>query len=379
MSNTTLYDTAIIGGGLAGLCLSIQLAKKGTSVILFEKETYPFHKVCGEYISMESWPFLQSLGLPLQQMNLPTIKNLVVTAPDGTALKEVLPLGGFGISRYTLDALLKDIAIESGVLVNENCKVNDVKFLNEQFTIQTSMGNFSSLVCCGSYGKKTNLDVKWKRAFTLNTSRKLNQFVGIKYHIQIDFSADTIALHNFKNGYCGISKIEGDKYCLCYLTHTSNLKECNQSIGEMEEKILSENPFLKTVFENSKKLFVQPVSISQISFLQKTQVENHVLMLGDSAGMIAPLCGNGMSMAMHASKIAAGHLQLFLQKKATRKQMESNYVKEWKHHFANRLRVGRIIQYFFGKKWLTNFFIRSMKKMPSLTTWLISQTHGQVF
>ncbi len=379
MSDAALYDTAIIGGGLAGLCLSIQLAKKGTRVILFEKETYPFHKVCGEYISMESWPFLQSLGLPLQQMNLPIIKNLLVTAPDGTALHHVLPLGGFGISRYTLDAMLKEIAIESGVLVYENCKVNDVQFLKEQFTIYTSKGNFTSLVCCGSYGKKANLDVKWKRAFTLNASRKLNQFVGIKYHIQTDFSADTIALHNFKNGYCGISKIEGDKYCLCYLTHAGNLKESDQSIEKMEEQILSENPFLKTIFENSKKLFTQPVSISQISFLQKTQVEDHVLMLGDAAGMIAPLCGNGMSMAMHASKIAAGHLQLFLQKKVTRKQMESNYVKEWKHHFANRLRVGRTIQFFFGKKWGTNFFIRFMKKMPSLTNWLISQTHGKAF
>ena len=379
MSDAVLYDTAIIGGGLAGLCLSIQLAKKGTRVILFEKETYPFHKVCGEYISMESWPFLQRLGLPLQQMNLPMIKNLLVTAPDGTALQHVLPLGGFGISRYTLDAMLKEIAVESGVLVYENCKVTDVQFLKEQFTIQTSKGNFTSLVCCGSYGKKANLDVKWKRAFTLNASRKLNQFVGIKYHIQTDFSADTIALHNFKNGYCGISKIEGDKYCLCYLTHAGNLKESNQSIEKMEEQILSENPFLKTIFKNSKKLFTQPVSISQISFLQKTQVEDHVLMLGDAAGMIAPLCGNGMSMAMHASMIAAGHLQLFLQKKVTRKQMENNYVKEWKHHFANRLRVGRIIQFFFGKKWATNFFIRFMKKMPSLTYWLISQTHGKAF
>ena len=53
-----LYDCAIIGGGLAGLCLAIQLAKNGHKIILFEKNQYPFHKVCGEYISMESWEFL---------------------------------------------------------------------------------------------------------------------------------------------------------------------------------------------------------------------------------------------------------------------------------------------------------------------------------
>lgn len=379
MSTGFIYDTAIIGGGLAGLCLSIQLAKKGHHVILFEKETYPFHKVCGEYISMESWPFLLSLGVPLKEMQLPLIKKLLVTAPDGTALEEVLPLGGFGISRYTLDALLKDIAVKEKVVVKENCKVKDVEFLNEQFIIHTDIGMYSSLVCCGSYGKKSNLDVKWKRNFTVNTARKLNQFVGIKYHIQTNFAADTIALHNFKNGYCGISKIEEDKYCLCYLTHTSNLKESNQSIEQMENHILCENPFLKTLFANSKKIFTQPVTISQVSFLQKTQVEDHVLLLGDAAGMIAPLCGNGMSMAMHASKIAAIHIHLFLQNKIPRNEMEVGYVKEWKIQFAKRLWFGRSIQYFFGKKWITNLFIRLMKKMPLLTKALIRQTHGKTF
>ncbi len=61
-----IYDTAIIGGGIAGLTLSINLAMNGRSVILFEKEKYPFHKVCGEYISLESHSYLQSLGMPLQ-------------------------------------------------------------------------------------------------------------------------------------------------------------------------------------------------------------------------------------------------------------------------------------------------------------------------
>ncbi len=64
------FECAIVGGGLAGLCLAIQLADRGISVVLFEKNRFPFHKVCGEYISMESWPFLESLGLPLAEMEI---------------------------------------------------------------------------------------------------------------------------------------------------------------------------------------------------------------------------------------------------------------------------------------------------------------------
>ena len=66
MNADRIYDIAIVGGGLAGLSLSILLARKGFRICLFEKESYPFHKVCGEYISMESWDFLVGLGFGLK-------------------------------------------------------------------------------------------------------------------------------------------------------------------------------------------------------------------------------------------------------------------------------------------------------------------------
>ena len=197
MVDETLYDCAIIGGGLAGLCLSIQLAKQGYKVILFEREQYPFHKVCGEYISLESWDFLEQLGLPLRNMNLPIIKKLIVTAPGGTTLQQDLPLGGFGISRYKIDNELKNIAQQQGVSVLENCKTEDAVFINDNFQINTSLGEFKSRVCCASFGKRSNLDIKWKRSFIQKTNSKLNNYIGVKYHIQTAFPTDTIALHNF--------------------------------------------------------------------------------------------------------------------------------------------------------------------------------------
>ena len=147
----------------------------------------------------------------------------------------------------------------------------------------------------------------------------------------------------------------------------------------MEKNILSRNPFLKDIFENATKLFKQPITISHISFNQKTQVENNILLFGDAAGMITPLCGNGMSMAMHAGKIAAGFIHLFLQEKISRTAMEAGYTQQWRSTFGKRLRTGRWIQQFFGKVWVTNLFISMMKRFPFLTKALIKQTHGESF
>ena len=71
-SNIT-YDVGIVGGGLAGLSLAILMRRKGYTVILFEKEAYPFHRVCGEYISRESAPFLRELGIDIELLQRPMI------------------------------------------------------------------------------------------------------------------------------------------------------------------------------------------------------------------------------------------------------------------------------------------------------------------
>ena len=230
-----------------------------------------------------------------------------------------------------------------------------------------------------AFGKRSNLDVKWGRQFVQKKPGKLNNYIGVKYHIHSEHPINTIALHNFKDGYCGISRIEDNKYCLCYLTTAENLKANNNSIPELEKNVLQKNPFLKSIFKSSVFLYPAPVTISQISFDKKQPVENHILMIGDASGMITPLCGNGMSMAFHASKIAFVSISGFLQNNLSRYEMERQYEQKWKHQFSRRLRIGRIIQSFFGKERVTNLFISLLKPFPVIINKLVKSTHGKPF
>ena len=374
-----IFDVAVIGGGLGGLSLAIQLAKAGFAVVLFEKERYPFHRVCGEYISLESWNFLENLGYPLSDLDLPVIKNLVVSAPNGNYIQHPLPLGGFGISRYKIDQEMAALAKANGVCLLEGRKVTGVKFNPSASVISCQGAHYQAKVVCGAFGKRSNLDIAWKRSFAGQKPSALNNYIGVKYHIQTSFPAETIALHNFSNGYCGISQIEDEKYCLCYLTTAENLRKSNNSIIELEGNILQKNPFLRKIFHESKLLYQTPLTISQVSFEKKQQVENHILMIGDAGGMITPLCGNGMSMALHASKIAAELVSEYLSEKISRMHMEEQYATRWNELFSKRLQTGRMIQRFFGKEWVTNAFLSSVKPFPKLISYLIRQTHGEPF
>lgn len=376
MSDAKVYDVAVAGGGLAGLCMAIQSATAGYTTVLFEKEQYPFHKVCGEYISMESYSFLQGLGFHPAALDVPVINKLLITDAVGKAYKFDLPLGGFGISRYTLDKALYDLSVSKGAVVIQS-KVNDIRFQDDQFYIDNPAHPCYAKVAVGSFGKRANLDIKWQRSFT-KEKRPEHNYVGVKYHVRYPHPANEIALHNFDGGYCGISQIENDQSCLCYLTTAAKLQQAG-SISSLQEKILGANPHLESIFSQAEFLYDAPLAISQISFSSKSVVHDHVLLAGDAAGLITPLCGNGMSMAMHASKLAFEVSSQYLEGNISRSVMEDKYRIMWRNHFGKRLAAGRFVQRFFGRPAGTAMFLKLMHAIPSLAKEIIKSTHGKAF
>jgi len=364
----------IVGGGLAGLICANCLAEKNISVTLIEKKAYPFHRVCGEYVSNETLPFLKSNHLFPEELTLPKINRFQLTSVNGRDAHLPLDLGGFGISRYIFDHFLYQKALKRGVNFILNTEVENIQFTEDQFQVKANSKIYSSKLVIGSFGKRSRMDISLDRNFI----RKRSPYAGVKYHIRTDHPANLISLHNFKDGYCGLSQIEEGKYTLCYLTHRNNLKKFG-GIKEMEEKVLYKNPFLKSVFQNSEFLFERPEVINEISFATKSPIENHVLMAGDAAGMITPLCGNGMAMAIHSAKILSELVVDFVNGKLTRSKLETSYSTSWNSHFARRLWAGRQIQRLFGNEWSSNLAVNLMRKSKPVAEFIISQTHGAPF
>lgn len=364
----------VIGGGLAGLISAIQLAKANVPVTLFERKHYPFHRVCGEYISNETIPFLKKNDLYPHHLALPQLHRLQLTSVNGKRAELPLDQGGWGISRYVFDQFLFEKAKQAGVVFHLNTEVDECVFDTEQFSVKANEQWFIGDLVIGSFGKRSKLDRHLNRTFM----QKRSPYVGVKYHATTDHPDDCIALHNFKDGYCGVSNIEDQKTNICYLTHRNNLKRF-KNIREMEEAVLFANPFLKKIFSQSQFLFDKPEVINEISFATKAPIENHILMAGDAAGMITPLCGNGMAMAIHAAKLLSERSLLFCEHKITRSTLEREYAQLWNALFAQRLWAGRKIQNLFGSEWASNLAVNIALKAKPLAHFLIRQTHGEPF
>lgn len=367
-------DVSVVGGGLAGLISSILLAEEGWSVSLFEKKRYPFHRVCGEYISNETVPFLVSKGLFPAEFDPERINRFQLTSVNGKSAELPLDMGGFGISRYSFDNFLYKKAIDAGVSVHCDTTIDDVQFTDDDFFLKTQDAGYRSRLVIGAYGKRSKLDHTFNRKFITRRS----PYVAVKYHMRIDHERGLIALHNFKNGYCGISNVEDGKTNVCYLTHRNNMKRFG-NVRDMEEAVLWTNPFLRSIFARGEILPGRPEVINEISFETKKPVENHILMAGDAAGMITPLCGNGMAMAIHSAKIVSEWGNRFLRKGIAREVMEEGYEADWTREFSMRLWTGRRVQALFGGEGASNLAVNLAKYVRPVARFLVQRTHGRVF
>ena len=373
MKNITSFDVIIIGGGLAGLTNAIHLSKSIHRVLLIEKNSYPKHKVCGEYISNEVLPYLNSLGIDPIKVGAKQISKVQISTTKGNLIKSELPLGGFGMSRYFLDSLLLKKVRLNGVQVLKDT-VESVIFKKDIFTVQTKdSGAFQSKITIGAFGKRSVLDLKMNRKFI----KKKSPYLAVKIHVKGDFPEDLIALHNFKGGSCGVSKVENNSINLCYITEYNSFKKY-KNITDFHQQVVFKNKHLKKIFKESKSVFKKPLTISQISFENKKPVENHIIMCGDTAGMIHPLCGNGMGMAITSARLASIRILQFLNGEIkTREGLEKQYFKDWNKEFKTRLKTGHFIARLFRSQTISQIAYSILKIIPFLLPKMIQFTHGK--
>ena len=250
-------------------------------------------------------------------------------------------------------------------------KATQIEFAEGCFTVDLSNNqHFAADYLIGAYGKRSNLDKN--RDFFYQRS----PYIGVKYHIATDFPVDLVQLDNFEGGYCGTVKIEGNKYNLCYLSKNEHLKALG-SIEALEQEILYKNPNLNNIFRNCDFLNPKPEVINEISFSPKPLIEKHILFCGDAAGMISPLCGNGMAMAIHSGKILADAIVEF--QNAPRETLEAAYIYRWKQLFQRRLLAGRITQKLFGSKLISEIAIAGLSNIKPVSNFIMKQTHGVPF
>lgn len=387
-----IYDVVIIGAGLAGCSAAIQLAELGFQVLLLEQQRYPTHKLCGEFLSVEVIAIFERLGVlaAVQAAGAVPICHTSVSSSSGEVFHSQLPGTALGLSRYQLDLILMQRAAALGATCHDGTTVQAVTGdLSQGFVVSTRQDHFTARMVIGAYGKRSSLDRSLGRSFVQRPS----PFVAFKAHYTGLELPSVVELHAFPGGYCGLSQIEAGRINVCGIAHEAMIRTAVGETGngtgttrrvafDHHHPVLSQNSALAERLQALQVLPDTAQSLSQITFELKGKFDHDLWMMGDTAGMIAPLCGDGMAMALRSAEIAVPLAAKFLQGKAGSDRAASitdlkrNYTRQWNQEFRTRLQLGRYIHHSFIHPAMAHWGVRLCDRIPALGDMIIRATRS---
>jgi len=373
------YDAVVIGGGLAGCSTALQLARRDHEVMLAEQSTYPRHKLCGEFLSPEAQASFRRMGVlnAVHEAGASPIDQTVLTAPNGTRSDHSLPETALGLSRYQLDRLLFQQACAAGAEGRPGTTVTQVRgSFEDGFTVSAGDETIDTRLVLGAYGRRGRLDRTLDRPFL----DQQTPYVGFKAHFAGAAAStiqDTIELHSAPGGYCGLSPVEDDRVNVCWIGHTDALKDAGGTPTAMLNEGLRQNPILDDRLQGLTRVSDQFEAVSQVPLMRKSRFAGGVCMIGDSAGMIAPLCGDGMAMALQTANLVTPLAAEYLDDQRSAASFRRAYRWKWTDTFGRRMRLGRWIHAAAFRPGAARFLVQSCRLLPPLARWLIRTTRGE--
>ena len=372
------YDTIIIGGGPAGAVAGIYLSRAGLNTLIIERKTFPRETLCGEFLSLEVTEHLMNLGIFNEFLNLyPNKISTFQLSTENKTYRTALPFDGYSIKRSVLDNFLLKQAEISGVKILQPAEVTDLIQEENGFKVfiknKSTDGIISTRFLIGAFGKSNLLDKKLGRGFTEIKSG----YFGLKFHIKKEVLPDIIdsCIYIFTghNIYCGINTVSRNEAAVCFLSKRTGE---NNSVKTQFKKLADGNKTL-SAFINYNIPDLDKLDVygsGNIYFGRKELVKKGIIMIGDAAGVIAPLAGDGIGMAFQSAQIAAGIIINYKDSKNYYSIIEQIYKTKWNDQFRNRTTVA----YFIQKIMLQNMILKILPAqiIRSLIPTVISATRN---
>ena len=369
-------DVVVIGAGVGGSCAALALGLRGFSVALLEAGQVGRPKVCGEFLSPESRGTFARLGVlnDILAAGAPEIATARVATTRRTVRAIAFSSSGLALSRGQLDAILWRACQNCGVRTQSKTRVQRVRRDEDLFQIQTSNGEFLARFLVDASGRGSQLKTDESRAQNLplppKSRPKRHRFMGLKTHLRGAVVAPgEVAMFPLRGGYCGLVGIENGLTNACALLHYSQVG--GRAPDELWEDFRAQNAALARATQDCVPQFAW-LATGNVGFGRFAPVQNEMLRVGDAAGYIHPLTGDGMAMAARSGELAAQ----ILGENSVFEEAAPRYSEIWHREFDPRLRAAARLQPLFTAPLFTTPALALFDRFPALATRALAQTRG---
>lgn len=386
----------IAGAGPAGASLAIRLAARGLRVCLVERDKFPRHKLCGEFISPECLRHFAELGVldSITAAGGERIAETVFYAANGKNVRvpsEWFGAGGaLSLSRAEMDFRLTEKAKEVGVEFLEETQIVGL-LQNDQRVCGVRAKNKNGETCeitadlfvdatgranvLGKLAEKSKIQKPKTKNQKLKTKNQ-NRLVGFKTHLKnANLEKNRCEIYFFRGGYGGLSGVENDLANHCFLLKAELVKEFHGDADKIVKRVIFKNKRAAETLKNAAPVF-EWLAVSVDGFgVKNLNPAKNLLSVGDAAAFIDPFTGSGMLMALESAEILADCLTQYCY---APEQIAANYRIAHRDKFQKRLRVCAFLRRAAFVPSLAEFAITALSRSRAASMFLARATRPEI-
>ena len=368
-----MVDVLICGGGVAGSALAIQLGRCGLSVELFERDTFPREKPCGEGLMPAGVAVLERLGVariaggaPFQGVRYRSNGHCVeATFPQVSGH----PTYGRGLRRKHLDHLLFQAAAETaGVRAHDGTRVG--------WPIWES-GRIAGAIVNGE-PRRARLVVaadgahsRIRRELGLD-ARPSRKRMGVRMHYRLARGREQgcwvdVALRRGYELY--VTPLADGEILIAALV---NAHDGGEPIYKTFRRWILVEPFLADLLEGAEQIS-EPACASWPVSRGRLRSIPGVVLLGDAAGSIDPISGGGMTHALLTAELLARHIQNGIKRG---EDWVSNFERERRKLLAGFSRLTKVLLGLAAYPGAASQLLTAAGKLPSVMSYFAGVAGG---
>ncbi|MFX0041732.1 MAG: NAD(P)/FAD-dependent oxidoreductase [Candidatus Hodarchaeota archaeon] len=345
-----MYDVIISGAGPSGSKCAEILAKHGFKVALIEKNTN-WRKPCGGGCSLRFYKYYPQL----RKLNMIDKHSIAMYSADYSKFQytyENYNDYSFVMDRLELDNFIRDIAIDAGAELFDNNISFDFIYKNQQkIGIKTkSPGGTKEyfgkimIVADGMSSKlanKSGIRPNWK-----TKDLGIAKCAILEGNYSLDINTVNFYFRPYM-GYGWIFPIDERRFNIGICTfYEDNFK---YNVNYLFKEFINEPEIKKALPEsNYKKVWSSAYPEPVIGVLEKSLYSNNLMIVGDAAGFVSPISGEGLYASIVSGNIAA----LTAVKALEIEDCSEKVLKQYKHH----PNIKKIIRNYKLKRSLATFF-----------------------
>lgn len=379
------YDVVVIGAGPAGSSAAAALAACGRQVLLVERDRFPRHKVCGEFLSPEAQGTLTALGLTdvLAEQGPTSLTHVEIATPGGQRLRRPLPAAAWGISRYALDGALAQAAAAWGVTLWT--ATTALRTTRQQDSYRVTLrrdgqhGEVTARVVLLAAGRQVRAALcphPTPRTTQEGQGAPLSRAVGLKRHLEGVPVSNQVELFLFPGGYAGINPVEGGRTNLCLLVEEKAFRAAGGQVDRMFAAAEAANPALAERLAGARPVSGTTCTVGAVNTQTPPQLWAGLPRLGDAALMLPPLCGDGMAMALRGAELCAAGAEAYLRGDCSLAEWKTDYTEVWRTEFSKRVQMAHTLQRLLMAPSLAGGLVKLGSWLPWAADYVVRATRG---